>query len=102
MSTSAVFEWLCAELGSRTGLDALKSRGTMRIALQSAGLEPRTLTKAQAEVLIERVLPRELKLRAIADAANICMHLGMALRLMTFAHTTPESAESAFGRLGRR
>jgi hypothetical protein len=92
MSTSAVFDWLCAEIGTLTGFDTLKSRGTLRLALQGAGLEPRTLTKAQAEVVIARVLPRELELRGIANADTRCVHLSTALRLMSFAQTGPESA----------
>ena len=102
MSTSPVFEWLGAELSTHTGYNALNSRGTLRLALQSAGLEPRTLTKEQAEVVIARVLPQDLKLRGVADAATVCMRIGMALKLMRFAQAGPESAESAFARLGRK
>jgi len=102
MSTAPIFEWLCAEVGTYTGFDALKSRGTVRLALQSAGLEPRTPTKEQAEVLLARVLPQELKLRGIADATVRCTQMAMALKLMRFQQTAPESAETAFGRLGRK
>lgn len=102
MSTSPVFEWLCGEIGFQTGFDALKSRGTLRLALQSAGIEPRTLTKEQADVVVARVLPRELKLRGIADAASQCMRIGMALKLMSFAQIVPESADVAFARFGRK
>ena len=101
MNTSPVFDWLCAELSMLTGFDALKSRGTLRLALQGAGVEPRTLTKAQAEVVVARVLPQELKLRGVANADTRCIHLGTSLRLMSFAQTGPESAESAFARFGR-
>jgi len=102
MSTSAVFEWLCAEISTRSGFDTLKSRGTLRLALQGAGLEPRTLTQEQAAVVVARVLAKELKLRGIADADAQCMHIGMALKLMRFTQAAPESAESAFARLGRK
>jgi hypothetical protein len=101
MNISPVFDWLCAEIGTLTGLDALKSRGTLRLALQGAGLEPRTLTKAQAEIIVARVLPNELKLRGIANADTRCVHLATSLRLMSFPQAAPESAESAFARLGR-
>jgi hypothetical protein len=102
MSTSPVFEWLCTELATRTGFDALKSRGTLRLALQSAGVEPRTLSKEHALVVVERVLPRELGLRGVANAPAVCTELALALRLMTFAKAGPESADAAFARLGRR
>ena len=102
MSTSPVFEWLCAELGVRTGFDVLKSRGTLRLALHGAGLEPRTLTKEQAELVVARVLPGELKLRGFADAPQRCSQIGLALKLMHFTQAVPESAEHTFARLGRK
>lgn len=102
MSTSPVFEWLSAEIGMRTGFDVLKSRGTLRLALHGVGLEPRTLTKEQAELVVERVLPGELKLRGFADAEQRCLHIGAALKLAHFTQVVPESAESAFARLGRK
>lgn len=102
MTTSPVFEWLCAEIGNRTGFDALKSRGTVRLALHGVGLEPRTLTKEEAEQVVRRVLPGELKLRGIADADSRCAHIAAALRIMRFTQAVPESAENAFARLGRK
>jgi hypothetical protein len=102
VSTSPVFEWLATELEQHTGLDALKSRGTLRLALHGAGLEPRTLTKEQAAVVIAKILPGELKLRGFVSGPNICMHLAAALRLMAFSSSGPEAAETAFARLGRK
>jgi hypothetical protein len=102
MSTSPVFEWLCTEIGTRTGFDVLKSRGTLRLALHGAGLEPRTLTKEQAELVVARVLPGELKLRGFADAEQRCLMIGAALKLARFTKVVPESAESTFARLGRK
>jgi hypothetical protein len=80
----------------------LQSRGTVRIALQSAGLEARTLKKEPAIVVVERVLARELTVRGIANAASMCTELALALRLMHFTETGPEPADTAFARLGRK
>jgi len=102
MNTSPVFDWLANEITTRTGLDALKSRGTLRIALQNGGLEPRTLTKDQAAVVINRLLAHELKLRGHADAASMCMRIEAALRVMLFGKVGPDSAETTFARLGRK
>jgi hypothetical protein len=102
VSSSPVFEWLCTELCNRTGLASLAGRGTLRLALQKAGLEPRTLTKEQGVVLVERVLAGELKLLGIANAVPLCTDIGLSLRLMAFAKNAPESAEAAFARLGRK
>jgi hypothetical protein len=100
--TSPVFEWVGEELAKRTGVAALQARGTLRLALQTAGLEPRTLDKEQMLVVLERVLGPQLELRRVANAATICREIALALQLMTFSKTGPESAERAFARLGRK
>jgi hypothetical protein len=102
MSTSPLFEWLSSELTQRTTLELLQSRGTVRLALKNAGLEPRTLNQEQALVLIERVLPHELKVRGIADADAVCGALSQALRKLQSQPAGPESAESIFSRLARK
>jgi hypothetical protein len=102
MSTSPVFEWLCAELSKRTSVEALQTRGTLRFTLQRAGLEPRTLSKVEALVVVERLLARELEARRIANAASVCIEIALALKPMTFPDAGPESAETAFARLVRK
>lgn len=102
MSHSPVFEWLSEELARRSSLTLMQSRGTVRIALQSAGLESRTLKKEPALVVVERILPRELTARGVANAPTVCMEIAAALRSMTFTSTGPESPDAAFARLGRK
>jgi hypothetical protein len=102
MSTSPIFEWLCTELVRRGPLDLPQSRGTVRLALKDAGLEPRTLTKDQTFVIIERVLPHELQVRGVANAVSLCTGLGQALRALKVEQTVPESAETIFARFGRK
>ena len=101
MSTSPIFEWLCGKLTERTKFDLLQSRGTVRLALKDAGLEPRTLDKVQTLVLLERVMPHELKVRGIPDASALCGELSQALQKHRFEAAAPQSAESIFSRLGR-
>jgi hypothetical protein len=99
MASSDVFEWLCDALEQRTTLDRLEARGTIRLALKVAGLDPKTLSGDQAAVLLQCVLAEELTSRGIADAARVCETLSSALSRQTFAAQV-DTPEAVFGRLG--
>ena len=47
MADAAVFDWICNRLEQDTSLDRLESRGTVRLALKSAGLDARSVTPEQ-------------------------------------------------------
>jgi hypothetical protein len=68
-----IFDSVCDELERTTGLDRLAIRGTVRLALKSVGLDPKTLTIAEFKLVAEHVLPAELRKRGIADAPQLCM-----------------------------
>jgi len=67
-----LFDFAAEKLERSTPLDQLESRGTLRIALKSAGLDPRTVTPEQLSVVLERRLPQELEERGVAEAAAVC------------------------------
>jgi hypothetical protein len=102
VSTSAVFDWLSTQLSQRSTLEVIQARGTLRLALKDAGLEARTLTKLQAQVVLAKVLPHELGPRGVPNATQLCADLAIALKAMTFAGATTEAAESIFARLGKK
>ncbi len=58
MSATALFDWVCSELESATPLNALESRGTIRIALKSAGFEAGEVSAQEMKILLNRVLPK--------------------------------------------
>ena len=80
MSESAVFAWMCEALEASTDLSRLEARGTVRLALKAAGLSVEALTRSQAGVVLERVMPGELSSRGLAEAARICERLGIQLK----------------------
>ena len=84
---SKLFDLAAEHLEQRTHLDRLEARGTLRIALKEAGLEPRSLTLEQLRVVFERILPGELQTRGVDDAASIC---GAVMKEVTIS---PEAAE---------
>ncbi|MCG8592276.1 MAG: hypothetical protein MJE66_23530 [Proteobacteria bacterium] len=99
MKDTAVFESACTELEERTSLDRLAARGTVRLALKSAGLQPEAVTHDQMQVVLERVLPAELESRGIEDAEAVCTAIYSCLpeRPAGEDHSSPEAI---FARLG--
>jgi hypothetical protein len=101
MSESAVFERACMELEQATSFDSLSARGTVRLALKSAGLDAREVTTAQMLVVVKRVLPAELKARGVKDADDACSVIASRIAGVASAAMTPgSSAEDVFRRLG--
>ena len=79
MSESRAFDHVCEALESKTELTRLEARGTMRLALKGAGLDASSATAHQMSVVVERVLPGELRSHGIGDAEPICRDLVRSL-----------------------
>jgi len=100
MAESAAFAWLCSELELRSSLDRLEARGTVRIALKQAGLDHKSVTPEQMRVVVEKLLPGELKARSIDDDA-LCGALASGLRSVDAGPDRgPEAPDEVFRRLG--
>ena len=102
MSVAPVFDWACAELEDATSLNALESRGTVRIALKNAGLEARAVLAKEMKIVLNRVLPVELEARGVENAAELCAELVVRLARQDFESESRESADTIFARLGSR
>ena len=100
MSESHAFTTVCEELENQSALDRLEARGTVRLMLKQAGLEPKTVTASQLSVAVEKILPAELETRGIANSATLCSHLCTALRALPDEDRADESPEAVFSRLG--
>lgn len=99
MASSPAFDWLCSHLEQATDLDRLEARGTVRIALKSAGLFAESVTPTQMRVVIEKVLPAELLSRGIEDADDQCVQLASGVSEV-HAGGVSESPDEVFRRLG--
>ena len=71
MTDSASFEWACNELERLTSLARLEARGTVRLILRAGGLESRSVTAEQLQVVLQRLLPEELAARGVDEGAQI-------------------------------
>jgi len=103
MANSPVFESTCELLEDRTSLDRLEARGTLRIALRTAGLDAAGVDLRQTTVVLERVLPQELAARGIDDPAEVCAGIAWSLGELSFGTVTDRAADAAatFARFGR-
>lgn len=101
MADSQTFDFVCAELERRTSLNRLEVRGTVRIALKNAGLDG-GVTPEQMKVVLERVLPAELKTRGIANPETHCAAVAAGLSATARPGEAPaETPEAIFARLAR-
>jgi hypothetical protein len=100
VSDSRAFDWVCDRLEAETALNRLETRGTIRLVLRQAGLEPRSVSGEQLAVAIEKLLPKELQARSIAEAEAICRKLAEETRSLAISDSeTAESPEDIFRRL---
>jgi hypothetical protein len=102
MAGSQAFEWLCEAIEADTSLARLEARGTVRIALKDAGLEARTVTPSELVIVVQKILPRELRQRGVADEGVLCERLCSGLRHLDVdtERNTADSPEAIFRRLG--
>jgi len=99
MADSSCFELACEVLERGTSLDRLEARGTIRLALKAAGLDARNLTPEQMGVVVEKLLPGELKSRAVKNGDAVCAELKKRLAGMSRSDVA-ETPEAVFARLG--
>jgi hypothetical protein len=100
MAASQAFDQVCQALEGASPLSRLEARGTVRLALKEAGLDANAVTPAEMALVIERVLPQELKSRGIANAASICEALRSAIDAEASPSPTHNGPEAVFQRLG--
>ena len=103
MADNAVFDYTAAQIEERTSLDKLAARGTVRLALKAAGLDPGAVTTRQMLVVLKSVLPGELTRRGIEQAEQVCQRTGEALAgagLSSDAADGADRAAAIFARLG--
>ena len=99
MADLTAFEHACESLEQLTELSRLEARGTLRIALKEAGLDPASVKAAELSVVARMVLPNELAARGIEDAESICERLRSELADIQDSAGS-DTPEAVFARLG--
>ncbi|MEX2206070.1 MAG: hypothetical protein WEF50_07585 [Myxococcota bacterium] len=99
MAGSVAFEAACSALERATQMDRWAARGTLQLSLMDAGLETGSVSAAQLRVVIDAVLPRQLKSAGVGDTNGVCTQLSAALATVDESGAA-ESADAVFSRLG--
>jgi hypothetical protein len=104
VADSETFDFTADHLAEATPvLDRLSARGTVRLALKAAGLDPASVSTRQMLVVLKTVLPGELRRRGVADAEALCSGVAERLAGAGLAAGGPDAADRAaavFARLG--
>ncbi len=69
---STLFDLAAERLEHHTSFSRLEARGTVRLALKEAGLDPKRLTARELSVVFDKVMVTELQARGVRDAAQAC------------------------------
>jgi hypothetical protein len=85
MAEAALFDAVAQALQKLTHFDSLQARGTLRLSLKDAGLEAKRVTAGQMRVVLERLLPSELRSRGVKDFDTVCTSLLTVLDLAAAA-----------------
>jgi hypothetical protein len=97
-----LFDLAAELLESRSGLDRLESRGTLRLTLKSAGLDANSITPAQLRVVLEKLMPGELEKRGVDDAGATSKSVWEEIERSAAANRSSPAAslDETFRRLG--
>jgi hypothetical protein len=74
------FDVAAEELERLSALDTLEARGTLRIVLKEAGLDPKTTRVLDLLIVIEKLLPNALASRGVENSTSLCGALCSALK----------------------
>ena len=99
---TTLFDFAAERLEHHTGFSRIESRGTLRLALKSAGLEPKSLSLDELCVVFEKLMPGELEQRGVSDAAPTCRAVidDLANSPTPTEAASPSDVDGIFRRLG--
>lgn len=98
MADGPVFEFTAERLEALSNLDGLSARGTIRIALRDSGLDTKSVSRDQMEVVLDRVLPAMLESRGCEDPDDVCVKVTGELRVFKGAVAPSHAPESFVAR----
>ena len=100
MSDTDAFQLVATRLEEATSLTQLEARGTIRLMLKEAGFRAASVTPRQMEVVVEKLLPHELRARGVEDE-TVCSALCRDLGLLAETEIDKEAPDDVFARLNK-
>ena len=99
---SPLFDLAAHQLERHSSLSRLEARGTLRLTLKDAGIDPNYLTPAALRVVFEHLMVSELEARGIADAEAVCRRALDGVSASPQAADAPQDShpDEVFRRLG--
>ncbi len=99
----SLFDFAAQKLEQHTGFNQLETRGTLRIAVKSAGLDPKSLTVDELRVVFEILMPGELEQRGVEDTLSVCAAVMRDLEEAPIAEddSTSNNPDDVFRRLAK-
>ena len=88
-------------MNGKTPFNAIETRGTVRLALKSLGLEADSVPSEQMRLVVEKVLPAELEARGVPQSVEICQALALKMLGIEFQAPRFAAPDAVFERLGR-
>jgi hypothetical protein len=84
---SDVFDKTCELLEKQTSFTRLQSRGTIRLILKEANIDPQAIEKAEMVKLLKAKLASELEKRGVSEGPEVTEQLVAAVEKTKFADT---------------
>ncbi len=99
----SLFDVAAQKLERHTGFSELEARGTLRIAVKAAGLDPKSLALDELRVVFEKLMPAELEMRGVSNSASVCTAAmrDLADAPIAAAQSTSTSPDDVFRRLAK-
>lgn len=97
--SDGLFDVVADALEANSALSRLEARGTVRLVLREAGLEPAQLTQQYAVALAEKMLPGALRDRGIDAPDRVCAAVVGAVRASRAGAEDAHRPETLFERL---
>jgi len=96
---SPAFVLVCDVLAQKTDLTLAQVRGSVRLALQEAGLFDSVVTHAQMAVVAKKLLAQELAAGGVVAADALCASLAERLASLP-DEPVEDTPDAVFARLG--
>jgi hypothetical protein len=97
---SEAFDRVCEGVERGTSLDRMQSRGTVRLALKEAGLDPARVQPNEMAVVLRRILPGALRARGVETADDLCAEIARGVAGLQVAPQA-DTPDAIFSRLAR-
>lgn len=100
MASSSACDTTQHVLETAAGMEKWAARGAIQLALMDGGFDPGTVTISEMELVVDKLLGRQLETQKVADVAGVCAKIRAALGGIGEAPGS-DTPDRIFQRLGK-